>query len=467
MRRQIIIEITDLILKFKYTLAPVFFIALTGSAQPDYVVQNVTVIPMHGSQTEMTGQDVFVQMGKISWIGVTGVRPYGNAEIMNGGGKYLMPGLSEMHAHIPVPRDGDDTNVRETLFLYLANGVTTIRGMLGNPYHLDLKKQVVSGDIASPRIYTSSPSMNGNSVQTIKEAVEKVEQHKSDGFDFLKIHPGIKLDVMGALVATADRVGIRFAGHVPAEVGVSRAIDYHYWSIDHADGFVEGLLPDDPTRDLSSGGFFGSNFAADVDLEKLPELAAQAVENEVWLVPTQSLFTRWISPTPSKEMMRASEFNYLRPQVRNAWLRSKSQMINNPEYSEDNYHIFLKVRQQILKGLFDAGVKFLLGSDSPQVMNVPGFSIVHEIQAVVDCGIPVYDVLKSGTANPAEFFGATGQYGVVAVGAEADLILLDSNPLDNVQAIRLINAVFYRGILLTREAIDLGLAEIAERNSGL
>ncbi len=158
---------------------------------------------------------------------------------INGEGKFLMPGLAEMHAHIPSVV-WNDPQMEETLFLYLSNGVTTIRGMLGHPLHLELREKAANRAILSPRIFTSSPSLNGNSVTTEEKARELVKAYKEEGYDFLKLHPGIRLHVFDEIVKTARSVGIPFAGHVSNLVGIRHALQSGYASIDHVDGYLEG-----------------------------------------------------------------------------------------------------------------------------------------------------------------------------------------------------------------------------------
>ena len=125
------------------------------------------------------------------------------------------------------------------------------------------------------------------------------------------------------------------------------------------------------------------------------------------------MFSRWVSPTSAKEMIQEPEMAYMSSATRYKWVSSKTKMVNDAEYRIEQYSQFLDVRHEILKCAHKNGVQFLLGSDAPQVFNVPGFSIQHEMQSLVDAGIPIYDVLLSGTINPAKFFGQEGQYGQV------------------------------------------------------
>lgn len=424
---------------------------------------NVNVLPMTGEQQVLMNQTVIVKNGKINQIGAANsIKPSKKALKINAKGKYLMPGLAEMHAHIPVAQNGDDANVRETLFLYLAGGVTTIRGMLGNPYHLTLREQLAKQEVLGPRMYTSSPSLNGNTVKTPEEARAKVTQYQKEGYDFLKIHPGIELPVFEELVKTAREVGITFSGHVPIAVGVRRAIDFGYASIDHMDGYVEGLVPVSAKVDPNAGGLFGLNFTDKLDVTIIPDLVTKTKAAGIWIVPTQALMERLASPLSSDQIMKDPEMAYMSPSVRFQWRGAKNQMVGadfNPETAKQ----FLAVRQQILKSLYDANINLLLGSDAPQVFNVPGFSIRHETKAMADAGIPNYEILKSGTVNPARFFKQEGEFGVIKTGAAAEFILLNANPLDDISNVKMLDGVLVQGRWLSKKIIQEALAKIAKK----
>ncbi|MEQ9021998.1 MAG: hypothetical protein RLN82_04460, partial [Pseudomonadales bacterium] len=211
------------------------FISCTATTQnpqteEGYIIKNVNVIDVRDGSVK-SGMDVHIKGQRIKSITKTG-EVESNTEVIDGTGRYVMPGLTEMHAHIPSPQWGRD-NTDETLFLYLSNGVTTIRGMLGQPIHLELWETAANNEILSPRIFTSSPSVNGNTVKTMEVAIEKVTKYKKDGYDFLKIHPGLKREVFDQVVKTANEVGIGFSGHVPVDVGIRHAIQNGYGTIDH------------------------------------------------------------------------------------------------------------------------------------------------------------------------------------------------------------------------------------------
>src|SRR5688500_14145957 len=168
---------------------------------PDSLVSivDVTVIPMDRERT-LPGQNVLVRGDRNEAIG-----PAERVKIPTGGvrvdgrGKFLIPGLAEMHAHIPGGQ-APDSLVERTLFLYVSGGITTIRGMLGHPRHLELRRRAAAGELLSPTIYASGPSLNGNSIPTPEAAAKAAAEQKAAGYDLLKIHPGVKREVFATLV---------------------------------------------------------------------------------------------------------------------------------------------------------------------------------------------------------------------------------------------------------------------------
>ena len=248
------------------------------------LISNVTIIDVVTGDL-ISDRQIVIDSGKIKKI----VAKLENNEVykteIDGQGKYALPGLAEMHAHIPSPPTSKE-RTEEVLFLYLSNGITTIRGMLGHPSHLELRKAAEEGKLLSPRIFTSSPSLKGHSVTTAEEARNKVISYKNDGYEFLKIHPGINRDVFDELVKTANEAGITFSGHVPVDVGIEHALNSKYASIDHVDGFLEGLVPASANVDPNDNGFFGYNFTKLADTAKIEALVELSEKNKVWIVPT-------------------------------------------------------------------------------------------------------------------------------------------------------------------------------------
>jgi imidazolonepropionase-like amidohydrolase len=425
------------------------------AAQTVTVFEGVHVIPMDRERV-LENQTVVVQDGRISAMGARGTVdiPSGARRIPSEG-KFLLPGLAEMHAHIPAPGAGA-AFTENVLFLYVAAGVTTVRGMLGHPTHLSLRDQVEAGALVGPRIWTSGPSVNGNSVQTPDSAVRTAAFQRQAGYDFIKIHPGLTRTIFDSLDAAADRAGIRFAGHVPVDVGLDRALAAGYWTIDHLDGYLETLAG---RAGQAGGGWFGVAFVNDVDQGRIRELARRTKDAGVWNVPTQILMESYATAETADAMAQRPELRYMSAQTRAQWHQWKvNAATQQPQAVMDRW---IGVRRTLIKALQDAGAGLLLGSDAPQVWNVPGFSVHRELEALVAAGLTPYEALVTGTRNIAAYLGTADLAGTIAAGKHADLVLLDANPLADIRNTTRRAGVMIRGAWLPQAEIEQRLATIA------
>lgn len=448
----------------------IFGLTVVSSCQPanseekirysSYVITNVNIIDVQNGKI-ILGHVVIdsTQITNIVDLENSPEIDFGKATLIDGTEKYLIPGLAEMHAHIP-SLSWEDPKIEETLFLYLSNGITTIRGMLGHPYHLELREKAKNQEILSPRIYTSSPSISGNTITSPEQAKTKVREYADAGYDFLKIHPGLRLHVFEEVVNTANEVGIPFAGHVSTLVGVRRALESKYATIDHVDSYLEGLVPESETVNPTENGFFGYNFTHLADTSLIPELVKMSKDNQVWVVPTQSLFDRWFSPSDAELMAEEEEMAYISSETRDNWIQSKQNLISEPGYDSITWKKFNTIRYQLIKALHENGQGLLLGSDAPQVFNVPGFSIHHELEGMIQAGLTPLEAIQIGTINPARFFN--GNFGQIKKGLDADLILLENNPLEDIKNLQNPLGVMARGQWMDRNTIDKKLKEIAK-----
>lgn len=426
------------------------------------VFSHVNVINIRDGSID-SNKSVVVDSGKIVAILEENRSWPEGTQIINGEGNYLLPGLAEMHAHIPSPQESEEW-IQDVLFLYVAQGVTTIRGMLGHPRHLDLREEAANNSILSPRIYTSSPSFNGNSVKTPEEGRQKVIESRDAGYDFLKFHPGIKLEVHDEIVKTANEEGIPYAGHVSTDVGIRHALESNYASVDHIDGFLEGLVPESAGVNPNDNGFFGYNFTNLVDTTMIDELVQSSKKHRVWVVPTQALFDRWFSPRPAEELATDPEMKYMPASTIQKWIENKNRLTGGDHYSDEQWNTFNEIRKQMILKLHREGQGLILGSDAPQVFNVPGFSIHHELQFMLDAGLSPLEALQTGTLHPALYFDQEGEYGEIIEDASADFILSAENPLEDLSTLREPVGVMVRGQWLSKERIDTKLAELADRN---
>ena len=293
-----------------------------------------------------------------------------------------------------------------------------------------------------------------------------MRQYAAEGYDFLKIHPGIQREVFDTLVKTAREAGIAFAGHVPVQVGIRHALESGYATVDHVDGYLEGLVPESAGVDPEENGFFGYNFTPLADTTLIDGLMALTREKQVWVVPTQSLFERWFAPTDADSLLAQPEMRYMPAETRANWKRSHEQYVSDPAWSPEQWQAFDAIRRQLIYRLSKEGNGLLLGSDAPQVFNVPGFSIHHEIAGMQRAGIPPAEILRMGTLYPARFFGREDQSGSLEAGKEASLFLVGGNPLEDPAALRQVQGVMLRGQWLSREAIDEKLEAIARQYAG-
>jgi imidazolonepropionase-like amidohydrolase len=429
---------------------------LIDSSQREIVFTSVNVIPMD-SERVLENQMVLVKDGKISAMG-NKIKFSKNALVVNAKGKYLMPGLAEMHAHVP-PNDNVESH-KEVLFLFAANGITTIRGMLGHPSHLVLRSKINSGEIFGPRFYTTGPSFNGLSVKTAARGSEMVREQKAAGYDFLKLHPGLTKETFRAISSTATEVGIPFVGHVSFGVGVWRAIDAGYSSIDHLDGFVEGMVPGIEAMVEQKTGLFGMFVADRVDESQIPRLMTALKEKNIWVVPTQSLADRWFDADYTGDVFKQDpDIKYMSAQMIAQWIDAKKNLMANEQYDAAKIELFIKLRRKLIYECQKNGVGLLLGCDAPQIFNVPGFSTHNELKYLVDAGLTPYQALRTGTVNVAKYLNLPDA-GTIKSGAIADLVLMDGNPLADITNSKKVAGVMIRGKWLSKTEIDAGLKKL-------
>lgn len=429
-----------------------------------YAIADVTVVPMD-REGHLPNQNVIVRDGAIVAMGPAATTPVpAGATRIEGRGRYLMPGLAEMHAHVP-PQPDQAQWTEDVLFLYAANGITFARSMLGAPHHIALRARAEAGGIVSPRIYTSGPSLNGNSVATPEDGRRMVAEQRAAGYDFLKIHPGLDRPRYDAIVEAARAHAIPMGGHVPAEVGLMRALEVRQATIDHFDEFVPVLVPEGAAS--GPGGFFGVNHADAVDEARIPALVERVRASGVWNVPTESLMHHLLLASPTTDALLAwPEMAYVPPQMRAQWAQARNGLQAHPTYNAATAQHFVEMRGRLIKALHDAGAGLLLGSDAPQIFQVPGFSIHHELRFLVAAGLTPYQALATGTRNVARFLGEEEQFGTVATGRRADLILLEADPLADVANVRRRAGVMLNGRWLSEADIQSGLAAIAARYRG-
>jgi imidazolonepropionase-like amidohydrolase len=449
------------LLALAHLTVPAAAFAQTQAQGPAVAFTNVTLVPMD-SERLVQGQTVIVRDGRIEAIGATAAMALpADLPQIDGTDRYLMPGLAEMHAHVP-PDPKQKQWTRDVLFLYVANGITFARSMLGAPHHLDLRNRAERGELLSPRLLLSGPSFNGNSVASPEAGRKMVAEQKAAGYDFLKIHPGLDRARYDAVADEAHSASIPFAGHVPAAVGLDRALQAGQKTVDHLDQYVAALIPEE-RRAAAGPDFFGFNLSEYADEARIGGVVRATREAGTWNVPTESLIHHVLLPAPTTgELADREELGYVPPQMRDQWVKSRDGMIAQPSYDADRARHYAGLRMRLIKALHEGGAGLLLGSDAPQIFNVPGFAIHHELRILVEAGLTPFQALATGTRDVGRFLGDQS-HGVIAPGARADLILLEANPLADVANLQRRAGVMLGGRWIAEGEIQSGLNALATR----
>ncbi|NHJ32467.1 MAG: amidohydrolase family protein [Asgard group archaeon] len=416
---------------------------------------DINVVPMD-REIILENQSVIIKNGIISEIGPSDEISISDAVFkINGKGKYLMPGLADMHVH---------TWNENELILFIVNGVTTVRNMGGAPLHLELRERVREGKLLGPNIITAGPVIDGSppiwqsslEVQDPSQLNNIIAEQKKLGYDFLKIYNNLSEEVFDSLMVLSIYYDIPVAGHVPFLVSLEKALESGISSIEHFESYGLALQSDDsPYKDF----FRASQSYAWVymDEEKLSNIIQKTVESGVWNCPTMVVFQKlFVKPDKVDSMLNLSEMQYVIPQALDNWGK-RYYKIELAERKDEIYY----ARRKLLKALHDSNANLLLGTDCGNPFTVHGFSIHEELQYLIDAGFSPYEAIKTGTVNAAEFLNASEEFGMVKTGMRADLICVDENPLEDIENVRKISGVMVRGKLLPEEELNMMLEKIA------
>ena len=436
--------------------------ALDAEALRDAVAfVDVNVVPMD-SERLLAHQTVLVSGGRILAVGpVDTTRVPSGAVRIEGQGRYLMPGLVDMHLHL-VPGQGQPEDpAGQVLALLLANGVTSARA-LGGPKDTSLvvRDRVARGEVLGPTLRVAAPSLHGKSVQGPEQVRQRVREYKAAGYDGLKTHGFLGRETYDAMIAEARAQGLAVSGHVTPDVGLSHALKSGQ-QIEHLDGYLNELLPENDPARAQVGQVEVGDALDRMDAARIPALAKATREAGVWSSPTLALFETVTSPEGVEPLRARPELRFAPRAAVAAWTKMVSDDPEMARASTERKHRFAELRRQLAHGLYTAGAKLLVGSDSPQLFMVAGFAVHREMEAMAAAGLPTYGVLEAATRNPAEYLGEAATAGTVTEGKRADLLLLDANPLEDVKHTRNIAGVMVRGRWLPRSELDALLERTA------
>lgn len=403
--------------------------APAGQSPPPIAIVNVSVVPMDREHVA-AGQTIVVDDGTITSMGPANtVKVPDGAVRIDGAGKFLMPGLVDMHAHFATSGNAArNTEENEHLAsIFVAHGITTVRSMRGSPEILELRKRIDAGRVPGPRVFTTGP-INGASqpdtrrVATIAEAESLVSADKASGYDAIKL-TNLPPEIYVAFLAAARREGIPVYGHVPRPVTFDMAARGGLGSAEHVIPFAIALVPPDASPAASRGP--ASLAPEHADWSLFTALAATLRESGVWVCPTLVVAQRF----PSAERRRRladPTMRYVPRRLRDAWAADVDNESVGPVPRLLDFGLTLTKR------LHEAGVGLLLGSDDMNPYLAPGVSLHEELALFVRAGLTPFEALRAGTSDAAKFLRREREFGTVSVGRRADLLLLEGNPLEDV-----------------------------------
>jgi len=404
---------------------------------------DVNVLPMDG-ETVLRRQVVIVEGGFIRRIGPVGeLEPPVGAQVINGDGvRYLVPGLTDAHVHLP-------EGAENWLSLFVANGVTTVFNLEGDDSHLALRERIRAGKVVGPTLYTSGPFTNEPEVHTRADAVAAVNDQKDRGYDFVKIHGDLSAETFAALVEAGRTKGIPVLGHAPRNLPFSAVIENRQVSIAHAEELIYTHFTSLDTRDLD-------------------RVAASMAQAGTWLTPTLSSFGNIASQWGTNEGLDAGLNNdlarYVPDEMIEAWSDSNPYTPRDPN-SRARIDAMFEFQHSLIRSFHRAGVPMLTGTDTPLPVLVPGFSLHDEIDALSKTGLSRYEALAAATRNAGRFVRQyvddTAAFGTVTVGGRADLLLLEEDPLTDLARLRHPLGVMLRGRWFPRAELDQMLAKAA------
>lgn len=437
---------------------------------PIFIVHVTVINP--GTSSVQADRTVVVRGMQIELVSDAAQTPSPkNARVIDGKGRYLIPGLWDMHVHtafgdwFPGGRD-------IILPLFIANGVTGVRDMGGDlPVLLTWRKQIAEGQIVGPRMIVSGPMLDGYlpnkqlrfpssvPITTPESAVAAVDSLKEQGADFIKVQSVIPHDAYLAAAAEAHKQGIPIVGHVPDAVRITEVVAAGQKSIEHLMGSFEGCSTQEDKFITGQGNT--RLLLTTQDPQKCDALIKLLAQSQTWQCPTLA-WQRGGTFLDQRDLKHQPLDKYVPVYWRDVtWKRFTDEMM--PDLLKDPLPLrkeYFADNLKIVGEMHRAGVPFLAGTDTaPGVYIVPGFSLHDELANFVEAGFTPMEALQTATSNPAKFFGLTN-VGAIEAGKTADLVLLNANPLDDIHNTQEIEAVIANGRLFDRAELDRMLKQV-------
>ncbi len=428
------------------------FGSLCRAGKPDIVITRVNIVDVKTGKI-LKNKTLTIDNNRISAIYDNEIVSSDSTIVIDGKGKYLIPGLWDMHAHYKWSHVDLDP-------LLIANGITGVREMWGNmPAFVEIPKRSQQEGLLSPDVYLSGDLLDGNPpcfpagslvVTTPDEAVAAVKKQIDQHVDFIKVYSMLSEESFMAIANEAKKRNITFAGHIPNRVSIYKAIEAGMSSSEHLYGFLNACSSVDTSNEALISTFSEKRFDS---------ICSVLAKSSMWLCPTLTV-NRAMSYLNDSIFINDNRIAYLPEYIINIWNQkmnpySKSQIDNFANSARVRYLFELS----LIGKMNEKGVKFIAGTDFPNPYVFPGFSLHDELSLMVKGGMPTLDALRSATINPAIFMNKKADFGSVEVGKLASLVVLNKNPLENIENTKTIESVIARGKVYNRKALDLMLEQ--------
>lgn len=416
------------------TLLPTQVVAQVNQAAQSQtlVFKHVTIIDTTGAQPK-SDMTIVIQGNRVIALGkASKTRVPKAARVIDATGKFLIPGLWDMHVHI----GNEDFDQSSYLPLFIANGVTGIRIMTGLPEHYSWRKEIDNGMLLGPRMVVASQQIDEPQTFAL-EARVVIRKAKQEGADFFKVHDSLPRDGYFALMAEAKRLNLPVEGHVPISISAKEASQAGQKSVEHFTGLSE----------------------ATSDNGKAEALIAVFKKNRTWLCPTIIMRSNYAS-LDDKNLANDPRLKYVKPSWKNRWLKMTKDAVNTPSSEWSKRKELIRKEKELVGKMQKGGVGLLAGTDDANPYSFPGFSLHDELAMLVEAGLTPMQALQAATLHPAKFFNKLESLGTVEKEKIADLVLLDANPLENIRNTQRISAVIVNGRYFPKEALQKMLAEV-------
>jgi hypothetical protein len=422
---------------FRNALIAALTLAGPGPAADTLAFRDVSVLPMSGTEV-LQHQNVVIAGGRIRAVGpIASTSIPAGATVVDGRGRYLMPGLADMHVHL---------FGTEELPVFVGYGVLTVRDLNGSPQVLGWRRAVESDSLTGPRLIVSGPMIAGGDIPwsnkvtpaTATEAEAVVVAQHAAGYDQIKIYDGLSREVFAAALATAKRFGMLSSGHIPQAVGFDGVLASGMTGLEHLDKTVAAVV------------------GHDLDTLQIPGIADRIKRSGMWVTPTlESMIQLALIATGRYDsLINRPEALAAPTAIREFWTSVSIRLKGNrPVQPGVRYNRWTEYQLRLAGALARAGVPLLAGTDLPNAVLVPGYSLHRELEALVTAGLTRYQALEAATSAPARFMREAGDWGVVAAGQRANLLLLDANPLLGFETLGRPAGVVLRGRWLDSVAV--------------